>query len=248
MPTIPSAPRPHLEILAFTSAEILARAVAAALVDQATRARDEGRRLSVALSGGRIPKLFLAEAAQASPAAGGCFGTSHFFWSDERCVAPDSPDSNYDLARRAFLEPARIGSDQIHRLEGELEPRIAAERAGADLRRRCDLNAGGVPALDVVFLGMGEDGHVASIFPGAPELLWTTDELVVPATGPKPPPQRLTMTPRLLAAAKEVWVVASGAEKGAAWRESLRADGNTPLSRLLRLRAHTRLWTEAGLF
>jgi 6-phosphogluconolactonase len=171
----------------------------------------------------------------------------HFHWGDERCVPPEHADSNYKLAQTALLDPAGIALEQRHRLRGELPPDEAARLAEAELARVTGTASGRVPVLDLVFLGMGEDGHVASLFPGAPESVVTSPRWVIPVIGPKPPPQRLSLTFQVLAAAKEVWVLASGVGKEEALRESLRLGGSTPLAHLLSLRSHTRIMTDLPL-
>jgi 6-phosphogluconolactonase len=171
----------------------------------------------------------------------------HFHWGDERCVPPEHADSNYKLAQTALLDPAGIALEQRHRLRGELPPEEAALLAESELARVTGTASGRVPVLDLVFLGMGEDGHVASLFPGAPESVVTSPRWVIPVIGPKPPPQRLSLTFQVLAAAKEVWVLASGVGKEEALRESLRLGGSTPLAHLLSLRSHTRIMTDLPL-
>jgi hypothetical protein len=130
------------------------------------------------------------------------------------------------------------------KLRGELPPADAARLASAELRALLPSNAEGVPVLDLVFLGMGEDGHVASLFPGAPDAVVHSREPVLDVIGPKPPPQRLTLGFTVLAAAREVWVLASGAGKEEALRLSLASGLQTPLARLLSLRPQTRIFTD----
>ena len=91
-----------------------------------------------------------------------------FFWGDERCVPPNHPDSNYRLADDALLRPLGIGPERLHRIYGELEPAVAARAAEAELRAAGPVPPTEQPVLDLVLLGMGEDGHVASLFPDAP--------------------------------------------------------------------------------
>jgi len=162
-------------------------------------------------------------------------------------VPPDHADSNYKLAQSALLDPAGIDAARRHRLRGELPPEEAARLAEVELARVTGTVSGSVPVLDLVFLGMGEDGHVASLFPGATEAVVNSTRWVIPVIGPKPPPQRLSLTFQVLAAAKEVWVLASGVGKEEALQESLRIGGNTPLAHLLSLRSRTRIMTDLPL-
>jgi 6-phosphogluconolactonase len=104
---------------------------------------------------------------------------------------------------------------------------------------------GSQPILDLVFLGMGEDGHVASLFPGAPaKVVQCTDPFLVVENSPKPPPRRISLSYNALAAARQVWVLISGAGKEKALAESLDLSGKTPLGRVIQLRKNTRIFSE----
>jgi len=105
-----------------------------------------------------------------------------------------------------------------------------------------------LPALDLIFLGMGEDGHVASLFPGAPpEILNCTDPFLAIENSPKPPPRRISLSYAAITAATEVWVLVSGAGKEAALRESLRPDGQTPLAHVLQSRSNVSIFSDIRL-
>ena len=235
------------DLIPFPDTETLVQQVAGRWLDAVDAANTAGKPFHVALSGGRVAGRFMAAAHVLGTSRRTCWDTVHFHWGDERCVPPDHADSNYKLAQSALLDPAGIDAACRHRLCGELPPEEAARLAEAELARVTGTAAGGVPVLDLVFLGMGEDGHVASLFPGAPQSVVTSTGWVIPVIGPKPPPQRLSLTFQVLAAAKEVWVLASGAGKEEALKESLRIGGNTPLAQLLSLRSHTRIMTDLPL-
>jgi 6-phosphogluconolactonase len=235
------------ELIPFPDTETLVQQVAGRWLDAVDAAAASGKPFHVALSGGRVAGRFMAAAHILGTARGTRWDNVHFHWGDERCVPPDHADSNYKLAQSALLDPAGIDAARRHRLRGELLPEEAAHLAEVELARVTGTVSGNVPVLDLVFLGMGEDGHVASLFPGAPESVVTSTRWVIPVIGPKPPPQRLSLTFQVLAAAKEVWVLASGAGKEEALQESLRIGGNTPLAHLLSLRSHTRIMTDLPL-
>ena len=235
------------ELIPFPDTETLVQQVAGRWLDAVDAAAASGKPFHVALSGGRVAGRFMAAAHGLGTARGTRWDNVHFHWGDERCVPPDHADSNYKLAQSALLDPAGIDAARRHRLRGELPPEEAAHLAEVDLARVTGTVSGNVPVLDLVFLGMGEDGHVASLFPGAPEAVVNSNRWVIPVIGPKPPPQRLSLTFQVLAAAKEVWVLASGAGKEEALQESLRIGGNTPLAHLLSLRSHTRIMTDLPL-
>jgi 6-phosphogluconolactonase len=156
------------------------------------------------------------------------------FWIDERAVPPEHADSNYGMALRMLLVPARVPAARIHRMQGELpEIEQAARRATDELRSI----AGDPPALDLVLAGVGEDGHVASIFGGrsAPSSGAKTDPVVAVHDSPRPPPRRLTLTLDVLSGAGLVIVAAFGASKAAAMRDALERSGaTTPVAELLR--------------
>ena len=232
------------ELFSFDTADALARAAASRWLNELTgRAGDNGH-FSVALSGGRIARKFFAAVAEAARQGPVSFERVHFFWGDERCVPPGDPESNFALAKAHLLDPLRILPDKIHRLRGEISPKWAAAEAEAEICRLVSLDSSGQPMLDLIFLGMGEDGHVASLFPGAPEEVVRSKSVYLPVVASKPPPQRITLNFATLAAAREVWVLVSGPGKEAALRQSLAADGTTPLARVLQSRAQTRIFSD----
>ena len=195
----------------------------------------DGRSLSVALSGGRIaPALFGAIVREA---AGRDLGELHFHWADERCVPLSSPESNYRLAREHLLSPLGIAPDRQHPFATREEPR---EIPGARM-------SGEDPRLDLVLLGMGEDGHVASLFPENLERDRLRDEPCFRVRASKPPPERITLGYSVLARARQVWVLVSGAGKEESLRPALRGEGNTPMGHLLSMREFTRIETDVPL-
>jgi 6-phosphogluconolactonase len=198
----------------------------------------------VALSGGRVARVFCSVAADLAKARHMSLASIHFFWGDERCVPPDDPESNFALARQALFEPLNFAASQIHRVQGEAVPATAAARAAEELCRIAPLDSQRQPILDLIFLGMGEDGHVASLFPGEAEELRASQEVYRPVVAVKPPPHRITLGYAAIAAARNVWVLASGAGKVKALEESLAPDGQTPLARVLKLRSHTWVLTD----
>src|SRR5436309_5973767 len=225
------------ELFSFATDDMLAGAVASRWMDELAARADDLTPYCVALSGGRIAQKFFAAVAERAPARPVSLGHVHFFWADERCVPPGDAESNFGLAKAHLLDPLAISPDKIHRVRGEISPKWAAAEAEAEICRIAPVNGAGQPVLDLVFLGMGEDGHVASLFPGALEEAIRTKSVYLPVVASKPPPQRITLNLAALAAAHQVWVLVSGAGKQSALRESLSADGRTPLARLLAARA-----------
>jgi 6-phosphogluconolactonase len=240
------------ELISFATADELARAVAGKWLDEIETSNRAGKLHCVALSGGRIAQKFLASVVEQAKARKiGCGGTLsfpanvHFFWADERCVPPDDKESNFRLANELLFVPLKISESQIHRIRGELPPEGAAALAASEISEITPPNKNGQPVLDLIFLGMGEDGHVASLFPGENEAA-RADNAVYRAVknSPKPPPNRVTLGFAAIAAARQVWVLVSGAGKGAALRESLDAKGCTPLARVTKIRTQTGIFSD----
>jgi 6-phosphogluconolactonase len=154
------------------------------------------------------------------------------FWADERAVAPSDPESNYALARDLWLRPAGVPSASIHRM-----PADAPDLDAAAVAYSGELTSvlGSPARLDFVLLGVGPDGHVASLFPRHEALALEHQLVAAVLDAPKPPPRRLTLTLPALASAERLVVVAFGEEKAEALREALEQDDSPqPLARLLR--------------
>src|ERR1035438_6930807 len=158
----------NFELLSFASADELARAAAGAWLDEIESANRAGKMHCVALSGGRITQKFFAAVVEQNKTRKISFDGVHFFWADERCVPPTDPDSNFKMANELLFLPLNIAAEKIHRLRGEDSPSAAVKIAEAELCRIAPQNQNQQPVLDMIFLGMGEDGHVASLFPNAP--------------------------------------------------------------------------------
>jgi 6-phosphogluconolactonase len=192
----------------------LSARLARLLEDQAGRARKERGVYAVALPGGSAAGILFPELARAQ-----CdWSRVAFFWGDERAVPPEHPDSNYGLARKLWLDPARVPAASVHRMPADAPDLKRAARSYEDEMT----GVLGAPArLDMALLGVGPDGHVCSLFPGHP-LLRERDRLVAPIEdSPKPPPRRLTLTLPALWAAEVVVVAALGEPKAAVLREAL---------------------------
>jgi 6-phosphogluconolactonase len=200
--------------------------------------------ISVALSGGRIAGEFFSALATQIKSDAHSFDGIHFFWSDERCVPPDHPESNFRLANESFLAPLRVPSAQIHRLRGEISPPEAATAAESELRAVTSCPPPNMPQIYLVLLGMGEDGHVASLFPGESEKQMASPAVYRSVTALKPPPLRLTLGYGALATARHVWVLASGQGKRQALQDSLAPAPRTPLGRVIQSRDCTRIYSD----
>jgi 6-phosphogluconolactonase len=161
---------------------------------------------AVALSGGKTPRAML-ETLGERPLD---WSRIHFFWSDERCVPPDDPNSNYGMARAALLDRAEVPGSNVHRMKGELDPQEGARDYAEQLR----VFFSAPPIFDLVYLGLGPDGHTASLFPGTTALR-VADEACVAnrVDGPVASPWRLTLTYPAINAARRVLFLVEGSEK-----------------------------------
>ena len=237
------------ELISFDSPEALADAAAEAWVREVEAANGAGKLLCVALSGGRITQKFFLSTVEKALARKISFARVHFFWADERCVPPDDPESNYKLAEDLLFEPLTISEGQIHRLKGELPPEEAVKQANTEIADIAP-SQGGQPILDLIFLGMGEDGHVASLFQNArlaPQKDAKCNPFIFVPNSPKPPPKRISLNYEALSAAMQVWVLASGTGKEDALRKSLSGEGLTPLGQVIKSRKITKVFVDIPL-
>jgi 6-phosphogluconolactonase len=180
----------------------------------------------VALSGGSIAPLFFTSLARLPLD----WSRIDFFWADERAVPPDHADSNFAEADRLWLTPAAVPAARIHRIHGENpDLRQAAQTYAEEL---C-LIAGRPPALDFALLGVGPDGHVASLFPGHPALREEHEVAVAIEDAPKPPPRRVTLTLPVLAGSARLVVAAQGQAKAGVVRQALEPGSSLPLGMLI---------------
>ncbi|MFO0554250.1 MAG: 6-phosphogluconolactonase [Polyangiaceae bacterium] len=188
-----------------------AAAVAARTAELLGDALEKGP-TSVMLAGGTTPRASY-EALAARPLSRAAWANAMWFFGDERAVAPEHDDSNYAMAKKALFDRAPIDPASVHRMRGEADDLEAAAREYEALLPS---------AIDVVLLGMGEDGHTASLFPNAASL-GERERRVIPVVGPKPPPRRLTITPRVIEEARLVVLLATGASKAPALARVLAA-------------------------
>ena len=199
------------------------RAAAAARAAQTAR-----RRFALAVPGGSVAERFL-------PALVGAdidWPLVDLFFCDERCVPPGNPDSNFTAVERLLLAPLGADRPRVHRMAGDdPDPARAAREHASTLR----FVLGAPPVLDIALLGVGEDGHVASLFPGHSALQASGPTVWVEDASPKPPPVRLTLSLDVLAGAREVIVAAFGEPKAAAVAQALEDPASElPLAQLLR--------------
>jgi 6-phosphogluconolactonase len=187
------------------------------LAEQAIATRGRAR---IAISGGSTPKAtfqLLADPTQPWRARMP-WDRIELFWVDERCVAPDHPDSNYRMTREALLDRAPLRPEQIHRMEGELDPEEGAARYESELRNTFRLEGAETPAFDILQLGMGADGHTASLFPHT-DALRALGRLSVANHVQNKDAWRITLTWPVINHSRNVFFLIAGADKAAILRE-----------------------------
>jgi 6-phosphogluconolactonase len=200
----------------------LAEAAAAWTAERITAAVAARRACYLALAGGETPRRCYERLAQPPYGDGLPWGSVYVTWSDERQVPLDDPASNYAMARTALLDHVPIPPEQIFPLVGDPTPALG----------RVPPDAQGRPRFDLIHLGLGEDGHTASLFPGDPALEEQRALVAAVHHAPKPPPERLTLTLPVLNAARAVLFMAQGASKSEALSRVLRRDPALPASRV----------------
>jgi 6-phosphogluconolactonase len=213
------------EVRVYPNATAVAEAAAEVFAHEAARAVAEHGRFHVALAGGSTPREVYQRLAE--DVRNGRrklpWESIHIFFGDERCVPPDHPESNFRMAREALLDRVPIPPENVHRIAGERAPEAAAAAYEEECRRFMPRHHAGMPRLDLVLLGVGHDGHTASLFPGA-DALAETNRTVVATPGPQPGSMRVTLTLPALSGASCVLFLVIGAEKAPMLRRVLRTD------------------------
>lgn len=207
----------------------LADAAAGAIVDAAVAAVAAHQRFTVALAGGATPRATYMRLASPPFAESVPWDRTWAFFGDERCVPPDHAESNYRLASETLLSKVGIPADRVYRMRGEAEdPEAAATEYARTLATVFETKRGGLPRFDLVLLGLGLDGHIASLFPGSPAAKEIFRTVVAVHAAAARIPQRLTLTfPAINAAARVIFLV-SGAEKAKTLKAALSDGGLSP--------------------
>ncbi|WP_069801447.1 6-phosphogluconolactonase [Thermogemmatispora onikobensis] len=212
------------QIAIYTDSETLSHEAARLVTRLAQEAIVTRGRFTLALAGGSTPRKLYSLLASDPYRSQIDWARVDIFWSDERCVPPDHPESNYRMAYEVMLSKLPIPAANIHRMPAEQADRqAAAESYTAELRRV--FGTAGVPVFDLIQLGMGPEGHTASLFPHQ-AALHEREHLVLPVSVPKPPPERLTFTPPLLQAARHILFLITGSDKAEAVRAVLEEQGS----------------------
>lgn len=219
------SPKPDIRIV--ENVEKLSWEAAEHFVRQAREAVRTRGGFTVALAGGSTPKAFygLLGSQRGAPfRARVPWDTTHFFWGDERHVPPDHPDSNYRMANEAMLSRVPVAPQNVHRIQAENpDASKAADEYAKELRQFFRLKAGQLPRFDLILLGMGPDGHTASLFPGT-DAVQEQKKLVTAPWVETFRTYRITLTPPVLNNAASVIFLVSGKEKAETLREVLQGE------------------------
>jgi 6-phosphogluconolactonase len=207
-------------ILTVADPDDLASTASGFIMQRITSGLAAGARFGLALSGGRTPLETYRRLAAAPLLGPEKWARVEIYFADERAVAPEDSESNYRLVREALIEPARVPAKNVFRIPAE-DPDL--ERVATTYETRLPQR------LDLIVLGLGEDGHTASIFPGSAAAREALRRVVAVDDSPKPPARRVTLTPRALREARDVVVLASGDAKAEAVWRALR-DESDPLA------------------
>ncbi|MYD36040.1 MAG: 6-phosphogluconolactonase [Dehalococcoidia bacterium] len=214
---------PDVDAVALATANIVAASSLAA-----------GDEFSIALAGGETPRRLYEMLATEPFLSGIAWDTWNVWWGDERCVPPTDEMNNYALAAESLLSKVPIPAERVHRIRGEVGSQAAAVAYENELRDH--FGGGNVPEFDLILLGVGDDGHTASLFPGT-QALQETRQFVVPSVAPWPPYDRLTLSLPVINAARRVVFIVVGREKAHALRmviASDREDAQQPPAALVR--------------
>ena len=214
------------ELRTYSDAESLAHGAAEQILEVAIRAIASRGRFGLALAGGSTPRAAYAALAAEPFASQLDWAHTNVFWSDERCVPPDHPDSNYGMARKTLLDHVPIPVANVFRIRGEIEPQRASAEYETTLRTffSCPSEDSGLASstdgFDLILLGMGDDGHTASLFPGTPAV-HEKERWVISHYVGKVEAWRVTFTPPLINLAANVFLLVSGADKARRLKEAL---------------------------
>jgi 6-phosphogluconolactonase len=199
---------PRGELKICRDAAGVAEAVADLFVDVGQTALEDRGQFAVALSGGNTPRAAFTLIGQEPRRSALSWADVHIYFGDERCVPPDDEQSNYRMAETTFLDSVAVPKNNVHRMRGEIDPADAAAEYAQTLRA----NLGEHPRFDLILLGLGPDGHTASLFPGTPPLT-DDDKLVRAVYAESQAMWRITMTPKVLNAARVVAFALEGVDK-----------------------------------
>lgn len=211
-----------MRVTIYNDTDTLSHAAAQYIVHIAQESIAKQGHFTIALSGGSTPKKLYGMLGEEPYRSQIDWAHVDIFWSDERNVPPNNSESNYLMAQQVLLSKIPIPAEQVHRMPSEQEDRDAASLAYT-IEMKNTFGTDDIPIFNLIQLGMGPEGHTASLFPHQPSL-HEQQRLIMPVSVPKPPPPRLTFTPRLLNGAEHILFLVTGAEKADAVQAVLEGD------------------------
>ena len=213
------------ELYVFDTLSAFSETVADRFMEASVSAERQKDVMTVALSGGSAPR-FLFEALARVPRKNMIpWRYIHLFWGDERCVPPDHPESNFRMANDVLLKEISIPDENIHRIRGEVNPEEEARRYAEEIRNFVPRGRTGIPRFDWIFLGLGSDGHTASLFPGS-SALEENESICTTTKHPLTEQNRITLTLPVINNAARVCFLVSGIEKSGIVAKILSYHGN----------------------
>jgi 6-phosphogluconolactonase len=214
------------EIYIFNDKQELADRLASDFQRMVEKSRNGRKGISVALSGGSTPRIFFERLALEPYLDRVPWSNVNLFWGDERCVPPDDEQSNFKMAKDTFISKVNIPDENVHRIIGENPPEVEAQRYGKEILKSLP-SINGFPEFDWIFLGMGTDGHTASLFPNAPTLK-EMNAICVVAEHPETGQKRISLTLPVINNARRVSFLVAGKDKANVLKEILEK-GDSPL-------------------
>jgi len=196
----------------FDTPELLAQSAAQELGLFIAAQMRRNRETSIVLSGGSTPKLLFKELVKVTNQQSLSWKNVLIFWGDERCVDPDHPESNYGTAKLLLLNHILIPESNVFRMRGENHPEKEADRYSGEIRKRLNIKNGNLPVFDWIFLGLGTDGHTASLFPGSSDLS-IINRICTATRHPGTGQNRLTLTLPVLNSARRISFLITGIDK-----------------------------------
>lgn len=193
--------------------------LAIAFCEELLKLRKNQEQFNIALSGGSTPKIIFEELSKNYKDKFD-WNEIHFYWGDERCVPPDDTESNYGMTKKYLLDHINIPRENIHRIKGENDPVIEAERYSDEIKILVN-SKNGLPNFDLVMLGLGEDGHTASIFPDQMNLLHS-EKICEVATHSSTGQKRITITGKVINNSRAVTFLATGERKSETLKKVLK--------------------------
>lgn len=211
------------EIRVFKDKHALAEAVKFDLVKLSRNQISPTRAFNLALAGGSTPRTIYRQWSTVKDDS--FWGKVHFFWGDERCVPADHDDSNYKMAYESFLSGIEISENQIHRIHGEANPEAESLRYANEIKEHLPITKN-LPQFDWILLGVGTDGHTASLFPNS-EALEEKNSVCIIAKHPQTGQKRISLTLPVINNAKKITFLVTGDEKAEVVREILTNNGKS---------------------